>query len=157
MTRVLLVHEDVSFREVVRAVLEDAGCKVTVASTTERALGQLLATREPLVVLVEASLPGSSGVRLFEAVSREGPWATRHAYICLSTMPTLLPAAVNELLRQLDVPIVPMPFDLDTLIAAVEQAQLALTLERTAMRVRVPVREGASSRRRAVAAAPYAQ
>lgn len=74
---VLLVDDSVTFRELLKEALEDAGCHVVVAGTGEEAL-RLAAHLRPTAIVVDGVLPGIDGATVirrvrFDAVLRRVP------------------------------------------------------------------------------------
>jgi DNA-binding NarL/FixJ family response regulator len=67
---ILVVEDDAPFREHVRLVLESAGFAVTEAGTGEEAL-DLVAEREPSLVLLDVHLPGFSGYEICRSLRAE--------------------------------------------------------------------------------------
>jgi CheY-like chemotaxis protein len=122
-----VVDDDEAIRESVRWVLEDAGCVVDEAADGRHALNHLHASRKPLVVLVDWKMPGMDGHRLLEVVAADEALAERHAFILMTANDKTLPLAVANLLVRLHVPVVGKPFDLDALVATVEEAGRRLT------------------------------
>jgi DNA-binding NarL/FixJ family response regulator len=62
-TSVLVVEDDVGFREHVRGVLESAGFRVVEAGSGEEAL-RIADEAEPAIVLLDVHLPGFSGYEI---------------------------------------------------------------------------------------------
>lgn len=116
-TRVLLADEMVDIRQVMQLVLEDAGYHVLAARGTPHALEVLRTSTEPMVVL----LSKRSGTELLEAGPSD-PRVGRHAFVLLCAYPQRLPANWGELLAALNVPVLALPFDLDTLYRTVGDA-----------------------------------
>jgi two-component system response regulator FlrC len=123
---VLVVEDDQSTREVIVECLQDAGYTVYEAPDGAPALERLRTHPEGLVVLLDLWMPGIDGYQVLQAVAAESPLATKHMYILLSAIGRTLPLHVVDLLKQLNVSSMSKPFDIDELLAAVEQAASTL-------------------------------
>ena len=119
---VLVVDDEEPIRDAVRFILEEAGFAVREALDGGGGLALLRASAEPLIVLLDLMMPGMSGLELLRVVAAEPAVAARHAYIIFSaarafSAPTLQFYLPGKRLFDL-----PKPFDLDHLVAIVEQA-----------------------------------
>lgn len=121
MATVLIVDDDTGIRSAVRAALEDAGHRVREAADGEQALRQLQGARERMVTLVDLRMPNVDGFELLRMVSEDWELSERHAYAILSADTTSLPV-VAALRSRTVVTSIAKPFDIDALLAAVEQA-----------------------------------
>lgn len=123
MARVLIVDDDADIRLTVRALLEDiGGHTVLEAADGVSGLAQLRASEEPLIVLLDLLMPGLDGIEVLQAVAEDEQLATRHAYVLVSVSRRASPANVPPKLA-LAVPIVPKPFDINTLLDTVTEAE----------------------------------
>ena len=125
MATVLVVDDDDVIRQAVRAALEDAQHAVLEADSGERAL-ELLRANEgaPLVVLLDLRMPGVSGFDLLREVERDPALGERHTFILLSGDDQSLPV-VRALRSATILAGIPKPFDVETLLATVAQAESA--------------------------------
>ncbi|HEX8032391.1 MAG TPA: response regulator [Ktedonobacterales bacterium] len=119
---ILIVDDDRSIRATLRAVLEDEEYNVLEAENGNTALALLQATYGPVVVLLDLRMPGLDGTGVLEAVAADARLATHNAYILITANSHSIPADTSRLLEQLDVPVVPKPFDLDILLETVTEA-----------------------------------
>ncbi len=125
MATVLVVDDDEAVRQSVRAALEDARHIVLEADSGERALAMLRTRQgEPLVVLLDLRMPGVSGFDLLREVERDPALGERHAFIVLSGDDQSLPV-VSALRSATILAGIPKPFDVETLLATVAQAETA--------------------------------
>jgi CheY-like chemotaxis protein len=124
MATVLVVDDDQVIRQAVRAALEDAQHAVLEADSGERALELLRTTHEPLVVLLDLRMPGVSGFDLLREVERDPDLGERHTYILLSGDDQSLPV-VRALRATTILAGIPKPFDVETLLATVAEAETA--------------------------------
>lgn len=128
MATVLIIDDDNSIRAVERSALEDAGHSVLEARDGAEALRALRAAERPLVALVDLMMPGVSGFELLQSVAGESALARRHAYVVVTANATSLPV-VRALRSSFVLEGIAKPFDLDTLLDAVDHAAAALSPE----------------------------
>lgn len=134
--RALVVEDDEGIREVLRDLLEDAGYAVQDAADGEAALAILRTSAHGLVVVLDNLLPGLDGAELLAALhsgdtgdtggsgegdTEAGPGA-RHAYVLVTASPQKITPELAARLARLSAPVVAKPFDIATLIAAVDEA-----------------------------------
>lgn len=126
MTRVLIVEDEPTLREVERDILHDGGYEAIEAADGSAALAQLRQSGEPLVVILDNRLPDMEGGELLHEATRD-PALSRHAYIFASgKAPAEYPRELRHALRVLGVEVVPKPFDVDRLLDAIARAQARL-------------------------------
>jgi CheY-like chemotaxis protein len=125
MAYVLVVDDDADTRNALHDLLADEGHEVAEAADGQKALDFLRATRLRWVVLLDYLMPGLDGQAMLEIVAADPSLAHRHAYIAIPA--TVRPDAPAEALRAaLGVALVPKPFDLEVLLAAIAQAEARL-------------------------------
>lgn len=122
MAVVLVVEDDVEIRATLRMALEDDGHSVLEAQNGLDALALLRSHQEPMVVLLDLLLPQLSGDAVLKQVAGDSELAGRHRYILLTAAHQSFPASFMGMLKQLGVPIMHKPFDLDTLFETVTEA-----------------------------------
>lgn len=115
--RVLVVEDDPGIRRVLIDSLEDEGCEVRAAESGAAALA-LLGAWAPDLILLDITLPEMDG-RAFRAAQRRLPPPASLAPVVIVTG-TRDPATLVEELEA--VAVLPKPFDLDELVALVEEA-----------------------------------
>lgn len=123
MTRVLVVDDDEDIRQTIRAVLEDAGYDVLEAEDGKSALNALRKGNEGMVVLLDLHMPQVSGIEVIQEIAGQKRLTARHAFIVVTASTKTLPLAFVQLLTQLQVPLIPKPFDIDPLLEAVAMAE----------------------------------
>ena len=122
MAHVLIVDDDADIRLTMRALLEDiGGHTVLEAADGVSGLEQLRASEERLVVLLDLLMPGLDGIGVLQAVAADEQLATRHAYMLVSVSRRARSEDFGPSLG-LAVLVVPKPFDMDVLLAAVAEA-----------------------------------
>jgi len=111
---ILVVDDEDAIREVVAETLELEGYRVERAGDGRQALAKLRATRPDAIVL-DLMMPGMDGWTFLQHFRGEAPGATT---------PVLVMSAYRRLAetaRELHVPCVAKPFDLDAFLAVVER------------------------------------
>jgi CheY-like chemotaxis protein len=126
-TYVLVVDDDHSIRETLRCVLEDEGYHVLEAPDGMAALDVLRATPAPTVVLLDLMMPRLDGVGMLSAVAHDPRLASQNAYIVITANRYRLDNRAAHLLTDLHVPVVPKPFDMDSLLDTVALAARRIT------------------------------
>lgn len=125
MATILIVDDDSSIRAVERSALEEMGHSVLEARDGAEALHALRAAEHPLVALVDLMMPGVSGFDLLRSIADDRALARRHAYVVVTANATSLPV-VQALRSSFVLEGIAKPFDLDTLLDAVDHAAAAL-------------------------------
>jgi DNA-binding NtrC family response regulator len=124
MTRVLILELDEDLRGALHQMLTTVGHYAVTTVTTEAAGLELLATSAESVVAVCSNVHADHhlSAAFFAAVVADERVARRHQYILLSTDPARIPEPLRADLSRLQAAIVPKPFDMDALLAAVREA-----------------------------------
>lgn len=125
--KVLVVDDDESIRETLRTVLEDADYAVEEASDGLGALKCLRACREKMVVVLDLMMPGLDGAGVLGAVAGDRKLTQQFAFILITANHNTLTLALANLLKNLDVPFVSKPFDVDHLVGVVNAAARRLS------------------------------
>jgi CheY-like chemotaxis protein len=81
---------------------------------------------ERLIVVLDHKLPKLDGCDLLEIVAQDEALRARHTFIFMTASPKRALEDCEEALDELDVPLIPKPFDIDELVAAVQQAEQRL-------------------------------
>lgn len=133
MAHVLVLDNDPSIRDVVRDILVDAGHTVDVGGNipddVQPTLEYLRTHAERMVVLFDVGPHDAERVGFLQSVTAapDAPLLLRHAYVCLTTVPAHLPPDLLALFRRHGVAVLPKPFEMDALLAAVAEAERRLT------------------------------
>ena len=122
MARVLIVDDDMAIRQAMRACLEDANHEVMEARDGGRALVILRESPTPLIALVDLHMPVMSGYDLLQLIADDRELAHRHVYVLVTANTESLPV-VQAIRSQLVLAGIAKPFDLDTLLDAVREAE----------------------------------
>ncbi len=115
---VLVVDDDTATRESLRALFEMENYVVSEAPDGVVALELLRQAPQPMVVLLDALLPGLDGLGVLQAVRRDRR-LRRHAFILLSAKRLSFRLTVARLMQTMRVPYVSKPFDIDELLRVV--------------------------------------
>lgn len=126
MVTVLVVDDDRATRAMIRAALEDSGYTVREAEQGDEALALLRETTTRMVVLVDLLMPVVSGFEMLQRVTEDWDLARRHAYVVVTASEESLPV-VQALRSTTVVEGIAKPFNIDTLIEAVERASAVLS------------------------------
>lgn len=121
MAHVLIVDDDQAIRESLRLLFETEGYLVEEATNGIAALNILHTSAYPLIVLLDLRMPRLDGEGVLRAIMNDPHLAHRHAYVLLTANYLSISPTLASILTQLGVPIVPKPFDLDTLLEIVQQ------------------------------------
>lgn len=124
--RVLIVDDDTTIRQTLRAALEDESYGVLEAGDGLAALGMLRESAEPLVALLDLRMPVMDGMRLLRTVEADGSVARRHRFLVVTANLDMIGVEGHALLDRFNAPVIAKPFDLDDLLRAVESAALHL-------------------------------
>lgn len=122
MTQVLTVDDSASTRHLIRLMLEPEGYTVSEASDGLEGLQALRASAEPTVVLLDYEMPNMTGAELLEVVAESGGALSHHEFIIVSAHAGTFPVEFIDILRHLDVRLLPKPFEQQTLVKLVAQA-----------------------------------
>ncbi len=127
MPPVLVVDDDRSIREILRAILEEEGYRVYEAPDGAAALARLRLTSRRMIVLLGIMLPIMDGVEMLRAVAADSTLATRHCYIVQTASYRVREPDVQALLAQLDAPVIYKPFHWQQIVDAVERARARMS------------------------------
>jgi two-component system chemotaxis response regulator CheY len=122
MSVVLVVEDDVEIRATLRMALEDDGHAVLEARNGLDAMAELRSHKSPMVVLLDLLLPLLSGEDILKSAAADTDLANRHAFILLTAADQSFRPTFTAVLKELQVPVVRKPFDLDNLFEVITQA-----------------------------------
>jgi CheY-like chemotaxis protein len=127
MTRVVMVEFDEALRDVLRDILALDGPYDVAEVSEDRAVTFLrIAPEGVIAVCSNRDAHHQQSAAFFAAVAADERLAARHQYLMLSTNPREMPAGLQANLTHLRATILPKPFELDTLLAAVSKAAARL-------------------------------
>jgi DNA-binding NtrC family response regulator len=125
-TRVCVIEDDEGIRETVSELLADAGYEVIVATNGLEGKRILEDSPDRLIAILDYRLPALDGCDLLDLAAHDEHLRERHVFIMMSASPASTLEDCEEAIDELDVPIVPKPFDIDDLVDAVRQAEQRL-------------------------------
>lgn len=125
--KVLVVDDDESIRETLRSVLEDAGYTVEEATDGMGALKRLRASRDKMVVVLDLMMPGLDGAGVLGVVAGDRRLTEQFGYVLVTANNNTLTLAFATLLKNLSVPFVTKPFDIDRLVHVVDEVARRLS------------------------------
>lgn len=121
--RLLVADDDESNRETLRALLEDLPYPIDEAADSGTTLELLRTSPAPHVIVFDILLPKvTDGERVLRAMLDDDMLCGRHALVGITASPTQLTPTITDLLDELSAPLIVKPFDIDTLLDAVEAA-----------------------------------
>jgi CheY-like chemotaxis protein len=122
----MIVEDDADVRETMAQVLESEGHRVTTARDGTDALEAFARGERPALIVLDLMMPGMNGWDLRAALRRDPE---------LASVPVIVVSAIppgSGRLGELDaVEILHKPFELDTLLGAVERALPAVSAPHT--------------------------
>ena len=120
---VLVVDDSPIICMLFHAVLTRAGYPVATFEYGGPALEQMRASPQPLIVLLGLVMPAVDGEQVLEAVAADPILAARHRLIMVTASTERASGGrVAALRRQLGVPLIPKPFTVGQILAAVAEA-----------------------------------
>jgi CheY-like chemotaxis protein len=122
MSVVLVVEDDVEIRATLRMALEDDGHAVLEARNGLDALAELRSHQGPMVVLLDLLMPLLSGEDILKSAAVDTELANHHAFILLTAADQSFKPSFTAVLKQLQVPVMRKPFDLDDLFEVITKA-----------------------------------
>jgi two-component system copper resistance phosphate regulon response regulator CusR len=125
-TKVCVIEDDDGIRETVRDLLIDAGYEVTTARNGLEGKWILEESMDRLIAILDYRLPAMDGCDLLDLAAHDEHLRARHVFIMMSASPAKSIEDCEESIDELNVPILPKPFDIDDLIEAVRQAEQRL-------------------------------
>lgn len=125
-TKVCLIEDDTGIRETVRSLLLDEGYEVVEAANGLEGKHILEESLDRLIVILDYRLPALDGCDLLEIVAQDDTLRERHTFIMMSASPAQTVEDCGDAIDELDVPLVPKPFDIDDLVDAVHEAEARL-------------------------------
>jgi DNA-binding response OmpR family regulator len=115
-TRILVLDDQQYLRDIIAAIVEDAGYPALAVGTPEEALRRMDELRPELLIL-DLSLPGVSGIQFLEQLRASAAW---------NTLPVIVvsgdPGKLGAVKGRPHVVALTKPFDVSVLIAAIEDA-----------------------------------
>lgn len=121
VAHVLVVDDDEAIRESLRLLLEAEDYRVEEASNGIVALDILNTSAVPLVALLDLRMPRLDGEGVLRVVTHDSYLAHHHAYVLLTANFLAVSPSLASMLTELHAPVLPKPFDLESLLDVVHQ------------------------------------
>jgi two-component system, response regulator, stage 0 sporulation protein F len=123
---VLIVDDNDNIRFVLRQVLTGEDYTTLEAADGMEAVNTLRRSSDRLIVLLDLSMPGMSGLDVLNLMNASKELA-RHVYIVMAADERNLDAAHAALPTRRDIPLMQKPFELDDLLGEVARAASRLS------------------------------
>lgn len=114
--RVLVLDDQQYLRDVIAAIVQDAGYPALAVATADEALLRMAQLRPELLVL-DMSLPGISGLQLLDLLRAEPEWRALPVIVVSGD-----PGKLGAVKGRDHVVALPKPFDVSVLVAEIERA-----------------------------------
>lgn len=122
MPSVLIVDDEEPIRDAICLLLEDEGFVCLQAGDGAQALQVLRASEDRVVMLLDLMMPRMSGKEVLNTIAADPSLAGRHAVVVMTAADKTLPLAMVQMMKQMDVPMIGKPFDIDSLLGMVVRA-----------------------------------
>ena len=126
MVRVCVADDDGTIREVVAEFLREEGYEVEAFDGGAALLDRLRTSWEPLIALLDLTMPQAGGMAFLVTLAREPSLSVRHRFLLATPYGWGHEPEVALLLLQTGVQMIEKPFTLDVLLEAVGEAAQAL-------------------------------
>ena len=113
--RVLVLDDQQYLRDIITAIIEDAGYPALAVASADEALLRMEQVHPELLVL-DLSLPGTSGLQFLDQLRAEDPWQTLPVIVVSGD-----PAKLGAVAGREHVISLTKPFDVNALVGAIEQ------------------------------------
>lgn len=120
-SHLLIVDDDPAIRALLGAALRVNGHSIREAPDGMQALEVLRASTVPLIVLLDWRMPRLDGWGVLRAVAAEPRLITMHRFVLITANDVPRDGGSATLLRDLRVPVIRKPFDLETVFRVVSQ------------------------------------
>jgi CheY-like chemotaxis protein len=124
---VCVIEDDEAIRTALRALLEDEGYRVLEAEDGLAGYELLRSSASPLVALIDHKLPKMDGCDLLDLAAKDEGLRRRHEFIFVTASPRRAEDDCGEALEELNVPVIPKPFDIDEVLEPVAAAAQRLS------------------------------
>jgi CheY-like chemotaxis protein len=124
---VCVTEDDEAIRTALRALLEDEGYRVLEAEDGLAGYELLRSSASPLVALIDHKLPKMDGCDLLDLAAKDEGLRRRHEFIFVTASPRRAEDDCGEALEELNVPVIPKPFDIDEVLEPVAAAAQRLS------------------------------
>jgi len=126
MTHVLVADDDKDIRLTIVDMLTHAGYHVQSAGDGRSVLSLLVSSPYHFVVVLDFMMPALDGNGVLHIVAKDRALRDQHRFILITATANTIPADLNELIHQMQSPLIRKPFDNDYLLAQVAKAAATL-------------------------------
>lgn len=119
---VCVIEDDDAIRAALRFLLEEEGYPVLEAADGLAGYHLLRTSVAPLIAVVDHKLPKMDGCDLLDLAAKDEDLRERHEFIFVTASPQHAEDDCGETLEELNVPVIPKPFDIDEVLAPVAAA-----------------------------------
>lgn len=129
MAKILVVGTSGSFRKLLWLILNESGYAASEITWDEHTLATLRSYPAPCVVVLDDWAPLTGAIVVLQAAERE-PALRRHAFVVISADYERMRLSHRDLLDTLSAPVLAKPFEMQSLLDAIGQAQQRLDSQR---------------------------
>ncbi|MGZ3583637.1 MAG: response regulator [Ktedonobacterales bacterium] len=119
MLSVLIVDDEEPIRAAICLLLEDEGFVCLQAADGAEALQVLRASADRMIVLLDLMMPRMSGKDVLNTIAADPSLVGRHGVVVMTAADKTLPLVLVQMMRQMDVPVIGKPFEIDSLLQTV--------------------------------------
>ena len=119
---VCVIEDDEAIRATLRVLLEDEGYRVLEAADGLAGYELLRTSAIPLIALIDHKLPKMDGCDLLDLTAKNEDLRARHEFIFVTASPQHAEDDCGETLEELNIPLIPKPFDIDEVLEPVAAA-----------------------------------
>jgi len=122
MSTIVVFERDALLRRSLRILLETKDYSVIEVATGDGALQALRKLADPSVLVVHHRLPEMDALMMLVRIANDPDLAARHRVVVIPSLGSRLHQPLPTALREVNVWIVPLPYELHTLHAVIERA-----------------------------------
>ncbi|MGZ3677489.1 MAG: response regulator [Ktedonobacterales bacterium] len=119
MLSVLIVDDEEPIRAAICLLLGDEGFVCLQAADGAEALQVLRASADRMIVLLDLMMPRMSGKDVLNTIAADPSLVGRHGVVVMTAADKTLPLVLVQMMRQMDVPVIGKPFEIDSLLQTV--------------------------------------
>ncbi len=122
MSILVVLERDALLRRSLRILLEMKERQVVEVATSDGALRVMRDVADPCVLVLQHRLPGADALLVLSRVANDPDLVARHRVVVIPSLASPLAQPLPVAVRKVDVRIVPVPYDLQTLQAVIKNA-----------------------------------
>ncbi|MGZ6361944.1 MAG: response regulator [Ktedonobacterales bacterium] len=113
------MDDEEPIRAAICLLLEDEGFVCLQAADGAEALQVLRASADRMIVLLDLMMPRMSGKDVLNTIAADPSLVGRHGVVVMTAADKTLPLVLVQMMRQMDVPVIGKPFEIDSLLQTV--------------------------------------